>query len=283
MKKDFTIIIIKILKWITLILLFFLTIGTVLLGTMFFDLYLMIILIPGMPYLLIAYVGTSLWLAILFLIKYIKKKRNIGKTLLLSCSIILLVFATLKVLVFTGDSIIKVNSKASQITNPVISKFIKNNVSGDPYIINIEISKDAYYRHETKINYFDKWFETEKLITDGGFISYSGNSISDYAKDIRLQNSIISVILLIVLMVLYIYFCKYIIKEYTILTSDNTSENIGKQRLIKIFSLIAFILIPIIIFVAINIIKNSDDKIVVMQKNDDGNYKVNYIENEELN
>ena len=278
MKRDFTIAIIKTLKWITLLFLFFLTIGTALLGTVFFDLYLMIILIPGMPYLLIAYVGTSLWLAILFLIKYIKKKRNIGKTLLLSCSIILLIFAILKVLVFTGDSIIKVNSRASQITNPVISEFIKNSVSGDPYIINIEISEDAYYRHETKINYFDKWFQTEKFITYGDLISYSGNSISDYAKDIRFQNSIISVILLIILMVLYVYFCRYIIKEYNILTDTESNENMAKQNLIKICSLVGIIAIAIIIFVTVNVIKNSDDTIVVIQKNDEKNYTVNYIE-----
>ncbi len=277
MKRDFTIAIIKTLKWITLFTLIILTAGTALLGAGIFELFLYI-LIYEIPYLIIAYVVTSFWLGIIFLIKYIKKKRNIVKTILFSCSIILLLLATLKILMFTGDYVIKVNSRVDEISNPEISKFIKSTVSGNPYIINIEISEDAYYRHETKINYFDKWFQTEKFITYGDLISYSGNSISDYAKDIRFQNSIISVILLIILMVLYIYFCRYILKEYNILTDTESNENMAKQNLIKICSLVGIIAIAIIIFIVVNVIKNSDDTIVVIQKNDEKNYTVNYIE-----
>ena len=277
MKRDFTIAIIKTLKWITLFTLIILTAGTALLGAGIFELFLYI-LIYEIPYLIIAYVVTSFWLGIIFLIKYIKKKRNIVKTILFSCSIILLLLATLKILMFTGDYVIKVNSRVDEISNPEISKFIKSTVSGNPYIINIEISEDAYYRHETKINYFDKWFQTEKFITYGDLISYSGNSISDYAKDIRFQNSIISVILLIILMVLYVYFCRYIIKEYNILTDTESNENMAKQNLIKICSLVGIIAIAIIIFIVVNVIKNSDDTIVVIQKNDEKNYTVNYIE-----
>ena len=276
MKRDFTIAVIKTLKWITLFTLIILTAGTALLGAGIFELFLYI-LIYEIPYLIIAYVVTSFWLGIIFLIKYIKKKRNIVKTILFSCSIILLLLATLKILMFTGDYVIKVNSRVDEISNPEISKFIKSTVSGNPYIINIEISEDAYYRHETKINYFDKWFQTEKFITYGDLISYSGNSISDYAKDIRFQNSIISVILLIILMVLYIYFCRYILKEYNILTDTESNENMAKQNLIKICSLVGIIAIAIIIFIVVNVIKNSDDTIVVIQKNDEKNYTVNYI------
>ena len=85
-------------------------------------------------------------------------------------------------------------------------------------------------------------------------------------------------LLLIILMVLYIYFCRYILKEYNILTDTESNENMAKQNLIKICSLVGIIAIAIIIFIVVNEIKNSDDTIVVIQKNDEKNYTVNYIE-----
>ena len=277
MKRDFTIAIIKTLKWITLITLIIITAGTALLGAGIFELFLYI-LIYEIPYLIIAYAVTSFWLGIIFLIKYIKKKRNIVKTILLSCSIILLLLATLKILMFTGDYVIKVNSRVDEISNPEISKFIKSTVSGNPYIINIEISEDAYYRHETKINYFDKWFETKEFQIDSGFVPSNDNNIFDYAENITVQKRIISIILLMLIIVLYVYFCRYIIKEYNILTDTESNENLAKQNLIKICSLVGIIAIAIIIFIVVNEIKNSDDTIVVIQKNDEKNYTVNYIE-----
>lgn len=271
MKRDFTIAIIKTLKWITLLFLFFLTIGTALLGTVFFDLYLMIILIPGMPYLLIAYVGTSLWLGIIFLIKYIKKKRNIVKTILLSCSIILLLFATLKVLIFTGDYVIKVNSRVDEISNPEISEFIKSTVSGNPYIIDIEISQDISYRSKVEINYFDKWFETKEFQIGSGFVPSNDNNIFDYAENITVQKRIISIILLMLIIVLYVYFCRYIIKEYNILTDTESNDNMAKQNLIKICSLVGIITIAIIIFIVVNVISNSGNNFIVMENKNDNN------------
>ena len=275
MKRDFTIAVIKIFKWITLFALIIITAGITLLGTVIFDMFL-IILIYGIPYLIIAYAVGSLWLGIIFLIKYIQKKRNIVKTLLFSCSIILLLFATLKVLMFTGDYVIKVNSKVDEISNPEISEYIRRNVSGNPYIIDIELFKDVFYRDRIKINYFDKWFKTKEFSMGPDLVSY--DKVFDYAEKITIQKRIVSVILLIVIIVLYVYFCRYIIKEYNILTDTESNENMAKQNLIKICSLVGIIAIAIIIFIVVNVIKNSDDTIVVIQKNDEKNYTVNYIE-----
>ena len=270
MKRDFTIAIIKTLKWITLITLIIITAGIALLGTGIFELFLYI-LIYGIPYLIIAYVVTSFWLGIIFLIKYIKKKRNIVKTILLSCSIILLLFATLKVLIFTGDYVIKVNSRVDEISNPEISEFIKSTVSGNPYIIDIEISQDISYRSKVEINYFDKWFETKEFQIGSGFVPSNDNNIFDYAENITVQKRIISIILLMLIIVLYVYFCRYIIKEYNILTNTESNDNMAKQNLIKICSLVGIIAIAIIIFIVVNVISNSGNNFIVMENKNDNN------------
>ena len=97
MKKDFTIVIIKILKWITLFALTIFTIGFTL--SLFnnepysdflrnINMYsayqnisnsiisIIILLIFFMSYLIIPYIVISFWLALVILVKYIQKKIN---------------------------------------------------------------------------------------------------------------------------------------------------------------------------------------------------------------
>ena len=161
MKKDFTITIIKILKWITLFILTFITVGIILymlnndpfsdwlISIKIYQIYcsfssfikpVLAFFIVGILILLIPYTIVSIWLGANFLIKYIQQKRNIVKTLLLSSSLILLLFTFIKIFPFTNEYIIKINSKVDQISNITISEYVKENIKGNPYITNIKIS-----------------------------------------------------------------------------------------------------------------------------------------------
>ena len=100
MKKDFTITIIKILKWITLFILTFITVGIILymlnndpfsdwlISIKIYQIYcsfssfikpVLAFFIVGILILLIPYTIVSIWLGANFLIKYIQQKRNIVK------------------------------------------------------------------------------------------------------------------------------------------------------------------------------------------------------------
>ena len=152
-----------------------------------------------------------------------------------------------------------------------ISEFIKATVSGNPYIIDIEMSQDISYRSKVEINYFDKWFETEEFQIGACFIPSHENNVFDYAENITVQKRIISIILLMLIIVLYVYFCRYIIKEYNILTNTESNENMAKQNLIKICSLSGIIAIAIIIFSVVNVINNSGNNVIIMENKNDNN------------
>ena len=286
MKKDFTITIIEILKWITLSTLTFITIGIILymlnnepfsdwLSSMkIYQTYYSFInfltpvlafFIVGTLILLIPYAIVSTWLGVIFLIKYIQKKRNIVKTLLLSFSLILLLFTFFKVFPFTSEYIIKINSKVDQISNITISEYVKENVRGNPYIINIKISRnlsDEYNSDEyiIKINYFDKWFKTKEEVLAG-----SNYYLLEHAENLTNQKIIISVILLIITIILYIYFCKYIINEYYQLINKEKEidKNFEKHNLIANYTLVALfaiVIIIVIVYIITDIYKDNHRK-----------------------
>ena len=283
MKKDFTIVIIKILKWITLFALTIFTIGFTL--SLFnnepysdflrnINMYsayqnisnsiisIIILLIFGMSYLIIPYIVISFWLAVVFLVKYIQKKRNIIKPILLTISLILLLFVILKTLLFSDDYIVKVNSRVDQISNIEISEYIKKNITGNPYIRYIGISKDFFGYYNIEINYFDKWFTSKKASA-----SYNDEKLLfDNAKKITNQKDIIIIILLIITIILYIYFCKYIINEYYQLTNKEkgTDKNVEKHNLIANYTLItlfAIIIIIVIVYIITDIYKDNHRKL----------------------
>ena len=283
MKKDFTITIIKILKWITLSILTFITIGIILYmlnnepfsdwlsSIKMYQIYYSFIkfltpvlafFIVGTLILLIPYTIVSIWLGVIFLIKYIQKKRNIVKTLLLSFSLILLLFTFFKVFPFTSEYIIKINSKVDQISNVTISEYVKENVRGNPYIINIKIIRGFPNDYTIKINSFNKWFKTEnETFTD------DAEFLLAYAENITNQQIIISVILLIITIILYIYFCKYIINEYYQLTNrekeTETDKNVEKHNLIANYTLVALfaiVIIIVIVYIITDIYKDNHRK-----------------------
>lgn len=296
MKKDFTIVIIKILKWITLFALTIFTIGFTL--SLFnnepysdflrsINMYsayqnvsnsiisIIILLIFGMSYLIIPYIVISFWLAVVFLVKYIQKKRNIIKPILLTISLILLLFVILKTLLFSDDYIVKVNSKVDQISNIEISEYIKKNITGNPYIRYIGISKDFFGYYNIEINYFDKWFTSKKASA-----SYNDEKLLfDNAKKITNQKDIIIIILLIITIILYIYFCKYIIKEYYQLTGNEIegSRNSEKHNLITNYSLIALLILTFLFITITNYINNSNEKIMVLENKDVKSVEQTYL------
>lgn len=158
------------------------------------------------------------------------------------------------------------NSKVEQISNIEISEYIKKNITGNPYIRYIGMSKDFFGDYNIEINYFDKWFTSKK-----GSASYNNEKLLlNNAKDMTNQKNIIIIILLIITIILYIYFCKYIIKEYYQLTGNEIecSGNSEKHNLITNYSLIALLILTFLFITVTNYINNSNEKIIVLENKD---------------
>jgi len=271
MKREYTIVLIKILKWITLGILGVITIGMMMFA--FADttllqfiwelninkfllksaiyLFLALILITPIPYIIISiYIGSNI------LIKYIKQKRNIVKTVVLSCLLILLTLIILRCMPYT-EYIVKVNSKVDNIANIEISELVKKDIKDNSYITYIEITPQFFEGYTVKINYFDKWFGTQTSSYSGNPDEFDFSNILDnYAVNITFIKNIISIILLITMIIIYIYFCKYIINEYKILANIESSKNEEKYNLIRNYSLITLLVIFLVLGIIYVISKN---------------------------
>ncbi len=231
MKKNINIILIKILKLITLFILGYLTIW-IMLNMLnddpfyklldkiniyrayykFINIFnpTILFLLIGTMIISIPYLITSIYLGIVILVKYIKKKRKLTKIMLLSFSLIVILCITVKFFPLTGRYIIKVNSKVNMIQNTEIKKFVEANIRNNPYITYIEINRGFPDDYNVKIHYFNILFKTEEaFLSDGDYSFVHDNSIN-----VTNINTIISIIFLITNMIVYRYFCKYLIEDY---------------------------------------------------------------------
>ena len=187
--------------------------------------YLLIgVLILAIPYLIL-----SLYLGIYFLIKYIKRKRKVLKTILLSLVLAFSLLISLKTLPLTSEYIIKVNSRIDEIEDAEVRDFVQKEIKGNPYITYIEITQELLGDYKASVHYFDKWFKTENTYLSNGKLAHNN------AKDITNINIIISIIVLITTMIFYNYFCKYIVEEYKQLIYMNDEEKkVDLSKKIKI-------------------------------------------------
>ena len=160
MKKDTNVILINVLGTVTLLILgyvtFYIFMGTlngepfsdILINLKIYSFYYEVINVMRfiMFYMVIAiiviaplYILISIYLGFLILLKYIDKKRNMAKLIILSVTFIFLIITTLKILPLTSNYIIKVNSKVNDISNAEVSGFVKEHIKEDYYITFIEI------------------------------------------------------------------------------------------------------------------------------------------------
>ena len=96
------------------------------------------------------------------------------------------------------------------IQNTEIKKLVEANIRNNPYITYIEINRGFPDDYNVKIHYFNILFKTEEaFLSDGDYSFVHDNSIN-----VTNINTIISIILLITNMIVYRYFCKYLINDY---------------------------------------------------------------------
>ena len=160
MKKDTNVVLINILGTMTLLILgyitFYILMGT-LNGEPFSDIlidlkiysfyykvinvmqFIMFCMIIAIIVIAPLYISISIYLGLLILLKYIDKKRNMVKLIILSVTFISLIITTLKIFPLTSSYIIKVNSKVNDISNTEVSEFVKEHIKEDYYITFIEI------------------------------------------------------------------------------------------------------------------------------------------------
>lgn len=173
-----------------------------------------IVILIAMPYLIV-----SIFIAIIFIINYIKykgeKRNKIIKTIILFILILLLLAYGLHLLPLTNQYEIKVNSYASQYSNSAVRQFLLKELDDDYYVYKVEIRQaflgdynlDIYYRdnNETKI--------------ESAFLSDSNyDFVESNAEDLTDSLTVKSILLMLLGDALYIYFLVYILKEFKRIT-----------------------------------------------------------------
>lgn len=263
MKKNINIVLIKILRTITLFVLFYITawiilemfnqepLSTLLINLKIYNFYYIFInafsptilyLIIGISFLVIPYLIIVIYLGIVFLIKYIKRKRNIIKTIILFAGLIVTLLVAIRAFPMTSRYIIKVNSKVENISNSAVKEYIKENIKGNPYITYIEINRGFPDDYNVRIHY-------NFLKTQNAFLSDSDSTfVENNAINVTNISVLITIIALIMNIVLYIYFGRYITLEYKYL-SDNIELNIDKEYSIKKSVKVTLTIIILIIIV----------------------------------
>lgn len=173
-----------------------------------------IVILIAMPYLIV-----SIFIAIIFIINYIKykgeKRNKIIKTIILFILILLLLAYGLHLLPLTNQYEIKVNSYASQYSNSAVRQFLLKELDDDYYVYKVEIRQaflgdynlDIYYRdnNETKI--------------ESAFLSDSNyDFVESNAEDLTDSLTVKSILLMLLGDALYIYFLVYILKAFKRIT-----------------------------------------------------------------
>ena len=173
-----------------------------------------IVILIAMPYLIV-----SIFIAIIFIINYIKykgeKRNKIIKTIILFILILLLLAYGLHLLPLTNQYEIKVNSYASQYSNSAVRQFLLKELDVDYYVYKVEIRQaflgdynlDIYYRdnNETKI--------------ESAFLSDSNyDFVESNAEDLTDSLTVKSILLMLLGDALYIYFLVYILKAFKRIT-----------------------------------------------------------------
>lgn len=204
-----------------------------------------LLLFIGMLFLVLPYSIISTYLGISFLVKYIKKKRNIARTVLIFFALSVFLLISFKTFPLTSRYVAIIYSNTNNIQNSEIKEFVQDNIKKDSFITYIVAYQGFPDDYNVKIKY--DFFKTKNaFLSDSEFDFINNNFIN--MTDI---DKLLTIIFLVLSIIVYAYFSKYIDKEYKIL-NDSNDKDTNEDRTEKAISKKAIIAFLIVIFCTIS-------------------------------